>query len=146
MADFRECSCLEKDTENTLPPMQKVLMSSVDEKLFASHNAKVNIELFWFGIEKRECTGVPVIFSLQEFRNARNSRRTHSCLPFYLLVWYSFLKHSSNPKAIRELENFRRRKKISQEWKDLWFVFHEWKCETNILTSISDFWFHITLV
>lgn len=46
MADFRECSCLEKDTENTLPPMQKVLMSSVDEKLFASHNAKVNIELF----------------------------------------------------------------------------------------------------
>ncbi len=146
MADFRECSCLEKDTENTLPPMQKVLMSSVDEKLFASHNAKVNIELFWFGIEKRECTGVPVIFSLQEFGDACDSRRAHSSLPFYLFVGCSRLKHASDTEAVREFSNLPFGEEIPDESEDFGLVFHERKCETDILTGISEFCFHFALV
>ncbi len=126
--------------------MQEVLMTSIDEKLFAVHIVKENIELIWIWFQERDGTGIPVILSLQEFGDACDSRRAHSSLPFYLFVGCSRLKHASDTEAVREFSNLPFGEEIPDESEDFGLVFHERKCETDILTGISEFCFHFALV
>jgi hypothetical protein len=87
-----------------------------------------------------------VIFSLQELGDMCNSRRAHAGPPFYLLVGYSLLKHTSYTEAIGELSNLAFCEETPEEREDFELVFHEGKCETDILASIAEFCFHFALV